>query len=202
MVVLHYTAMTSATRARDWLCNPEAEVSAHYVVAEDGQLWQLVCEGARAWHAGAGAWGGVPDVNSRSVGIEIANTGSHPFPEPQMAVVEALLRGICARWSIAPQMVVGHSDTAIGRKFDPGARFDWQRLARQGLSVWPVAKTPGDFWQDARSFGYTWEDGDQDAVLVAFRLRFRPWASGPLDDHDRALMRDLARRWPVDQALA
>lgn len=196
MILLHYTAMASATSARDWLCTPEAQVSAHYVVAEDGRLWQLVCEGARAWHAGAGAWGDVTDVNSRSIGIEIANTGAQPFPEPQMRVVEQLLRGIMDRWAVRPERVVGHSDTALGRKIDPGKRFDWKRLARQGLSVWPEAVAPGDIWDDARTFGYVWEPGQEETLLGAFRMRFRPWASGPVDDTDRALMRDLAIRWP------
>lgn len=196
MVMLHYTAMTSAEGARDWLCNPEAQVSAHYVIAEDGRLWQLVEEEQRAWHAGVGAWGQICDVNSHSIGIEIANTGDQPFPEPQMAVLEDLLRGMMDRWSIPPHRVIGHSDAALGRKIDPGARFDWRRLARQGLSIWPEARDPGDFWQDAARFGYVFEETQKDVVLNAFRVRFRPWAVGPLDDTDRALMADLAGRWP------
>lgn len=197
MVILHYTAMDSATKARDWLCNPQAQVSAHYVLREDGHLWQLVDEAERAWHAGAGAWGPVADVNSRSIGVEIANTGLHPFPEPQMAALETLLRGILDRWSIPPERVLGHSDTALGRKIDPGPRFDWKRLALGGLSIWPEPAAPGDFHADARRFGYVWEDGQQDALRDAFRLRFRPWAVGPLDDADCALMAGLAARWPV-----
>ncbi|WP_425099474.1 N-acetylmuramoyl-L-alanine amidase [Tropicibacter sp. S64] len=197
LVLLHYTAMAGAEAARDWLCNPEAEVSAHYVVARDGRLWQLVCEGQRAWHAGAGSWGGLPDVNSRSIGIEIANTGLQPFPQPQMAVVERLLRGILARWQLGPEAVLGHSDTAVGRKIDPGRRFDWKRLARQGLAVWPEMAEPGAFTRDARVFGYGWPEGGEADLLDAFRMRFRPWAQGPLDDVDRGLMADLAARWPA-----
>ncbi|WP_240705148.1 N-acetylmuramoyl-L-alanine amidase [Pacificoceanicola onchidii] len=197
LVVLHYTAMKSAEAARDWLCNPEAQVSAHYVVAEDGRLWQLVCEGRRAWHAGAGSWQGRADVNSRSIGIEIANTGFHPFPEPQMARVETLLRGIFTRWNLTPEAVLGHSDMAIGRKIDPGPRFDWNRLARQELSIWPGRSAPGDFEADARRFGYGWKPGQEDALLSAFRMRFCPGASGPLNEADRAVMADLARRWPA-----
>ncbi|MFW2544588.1 N-acetylmuramoyl-L-alanine amidase [Primorskyibacter sp. 2E107] len=197
LVVLHYTAMQSAEAARDWLCNPEAEVSAHYVVAGDGRLWQLVCEGQRAWHAGAGRWGAITDVNSGSIGIEIANTGTQPFSEPQMARVERLLRGIFARWSLGPEAVLGHSDMAIGRKIDPGRRFDWKRLARQGLALWPEVARPGDFEADARRFGYGWEAGQEQALLEAVRMRFRPWATGPLDDVDRGLMADLAMRWPA-----
>jgi N-acetylmuramoyl-L-alanine amidase len=188
--------MDCAEKARDWLCHAEAQVSAHYVVAPDGTVWQLVDEADRAWHAGAGAWGPVTDVNSRSIGIEISNTGTTPFAARQMEAVETLLSGIIDRHAIPPERVIGHSDMAPGRKIDPGTRFDWLRLARQGLSIWPEAEGAGDFAQDARIFGYT-ADVAPEALLDSFRLRFRPWAHGPLDDTDRALMANLAERWPV-----
>ncbi len=196
LVVIHYTAMQRAEAARDWLCNPQAQVSAHYVIAGDGRCWHLVDEAERAWHAGAGAWGAITDVNSHSVGIELANTGAQPFAAPQMTVLETLLEGIMARWDIAPEGVIGHSDCALGRKIDPGARFDWRRLALRGLAVWPGPATPGDFHEDARRFGYRWGAGQDEALLHAFRMRFRPAARGPLDGTDRALMADLAARWP------
>lgn len=200
MVVLHYTAMTSAEAARDWLCNPESEVSCHYVIAEDGCCWQLVREDDRAWHAGRGCWGDVADVNSHSIGIELANTGFHPFPDPQMAALEDVLRGICSRWSVPPERVVGHSDTALGRKSDPGGRFDWRRLARIGLAIWPqkceADRDEARFWRDCRTFGYEVTPETRDAVLAAVRMRFRPWAEGALDGADCAIMADLARRFP------
>ncbi|WP_284163273.1 N-acetylmuramoyl-L-alanine amidase [Frigidibacter sp. SD6-1] len=200
LVVIHYTAMPTAAEARARLCDPAAEVSAHWLIAEDGTVEQLVDESCRAWHAGAGAWGSVTDVNSRSIGIELANAGDAPFPEPQMAALEGLLAAILARWSIRPERVVGHSDMAPGRKRDPGPRFDWRRLALQGLSVWPGASgagwTPGPLRGALDAFGYP-EVGD-DILLAAFRLRFRPWADGPEDAEDRALAADLARRFPVD----
>lgn len=192
LIVLHYTAMTSAEAARDWLCNPKAEVSAHYVIAEDGRLWQLVSEADRAWHAGAGCWRGATDVNSQSIGIELCNDGAQPFAEPQMTVLERLMRGIMARWGIAPEGVVGHSDTALGRKIDPGPRFDWKRLARQGLAVWPKEAEPDDFLRDAAQVGY--EGDDVETILKAVRMRFRPWAIGALDDEDRRIVAGLAAR--------
>ena len=141
LVVLHHTAMLTAEAALERLCDPAAEVSAHYLVAEDGRTWRLVPEAERAWHAGAGSWGGAGDVNSRSIGIELANAGPldglPPFPEPQMAALEALLDGIMARWSIPPAGVIAHSDMAPERKSDPGPKFDWRRLARGGRAVWP-----------------------------------------------------------------
>ena len=203
LIVIHYTAMATAQAALERLCDPVAEVSAHYLIDSDGTQFQLVDEAMRAWHAGAGAWGDVRDVNSRSIGIELANDGRTPFSEPQMAALERLLAGIMARWSIGPERVIGHSDMAPERKFDPGARFDWRRLARAGLSVWPGKAGVGDFIADAVAFGYQrpdMEGGAEDALLNAVRLRFRPWANGPLDDEDRAIVHDLARRFPVDRA--
>lgn len=201
MVVLHYTAMKTAACALARLCDPAFEVSAHYLICEHGRIWQLVPEDARAWHAGAGQWGDVCDVNSRSIGIELANRGDHPFPEAQMAALEVLLAGIMARWDIAPERVIGHSDMTPLRKFDPGARFDWRRLARGGLSVWPELGGVGnDFVADAIRFGYALPMGvenPEQELLRAFRLRFRPWADGPMDDSDRAIAANLADRFPV-----
>jgi N-acetylmuramoyl-L-alanine amidase len=198
LIVLHYTGMPTCAEARARLCDPAAEVSAHWLVAEDGSAEQLVDEAARAWHAGAGAWGGVGDVNSRSVGIELANPGDRPFPEPQMAALERLLAGVMDRHGIAPERVIAHSDMAPARKRDPGPRFDWRRLAKSGLSVWPKPGGDGDapFSLSAQRFGYP--DTPPDTLLAAFRLRFRPWADGPEDATDRALADDLARRFPVD----
>lgn len=198
LVVIHYTAMASCAEARDRLCDPAAEVSAHWLVSETGGVEALVPEEARAWHAGAGEWGGLADVNSRSIGIELANRGDHPFPEPQMRALEGLLEGILIRWSILPQGVIAHSDMAPGRKTDPGPRFDWRRLAAQGLSVWPEACTPGDFRTDALRFGYP--PVADNLLLAAFRLRFCPWATGPLSAEDASLAADLAARFPVDGA--
>lgn len=194
--------MQSAEAALERLCDPHfaAPVSAHYLIAEDGRLWQLVDERARAWHAGAGFWGGGGDVNSRSIGIELANPAPHPFAEPQMARLETLLAGILVRWNIPPEGVIAHSDMAPGRKADPGPKFDWRRLARQGLSVWPdpQADTEGDLAQDLARIGYP--TGDLALALRAFRLRFRPWATGDESAADRIAARDLAARCPAGVA--
>lgn len=198
MIVLHYTAMDGAEAAIARLCDPAAEVSAHYVICARGSITQLVDEEMRAWHAGAGRWGDVEDVNSRSIGIELCNLGTHPFSEPQMAALEGLMRGIMARWSIPPERVIGHQDMAPERKFDPGPRFDWQRLARAGLSVWPEAGDgdPARFRADAARFGYRGEVSEE-AVLKAFRARFRPRAEGALDARDAGLARALAGEYPA-----
>lgn len=206
--------MESAEAALDRLCDPAAEVSAHYVIGERGAVWALVPEEARAWHAGAGAWGAARDVNSRSIGIELVNAGPldglPPFPEPQMAALEALLDGIMARWAIPPARVIGHSDMAPGRKGDPGPKFDWRRLARGGRAVFAeAAGLPGAapdwerFSTHAGTIGYhAPEAGGWPAVLDAFRLRFRPGATGPLAGTDVALAAALAARHPCVDADA
>ncbi len=203
MAVLHYTGMPDAAGAIGRLTDRAAKVSAHYVVAEDGQVFALVEEANRAWHAGRSWWRGVTDINSASVGIEIVNPGHEfgyrPFPAPQMDAVEALLAGIVQRHGIAPALVVGHSDIAPARKDDPGELFDWPRLARAGLAL-PVPAVGDDpHWTDAGfhialgRFGY--DTTDPGAATVAFQRRFRPrdW-SGAVDWECRALLYALLRQ--------
>lgn len=205
LVVLHYTAMPDVEEALTRLCAPEHEVSAHYLIARDGRLFRLVDEAQRAWHAGAGDWAGRGDVNSRSIGIELDNCADMPFSEPLMARLELLLSDILARWRIPPEGVIGHQDFAPRRKADPGPRFDWRRLARAGLSVWPdpapsevTAPDEARFLADAGRFGYPVAEGFA-PVFAAFRARFRPWAGGPLAPADMAIIADLARRYGIDR---
>ena len=188
IVVIHYTAMASVEAALERLCDPEAEVSAHYLIDRVGAVTQLVDEAHRAWHAGAGEWRGLQDINSRSIGIELDNTGETPFPEPQMASLECLLAQIMARWSIRPENVIGHSDMAPGRKQDPGPRFDWSRLARLGLAgpVMSPTQAEVDFVTAARQAGFT-ADVELDTLVFATRLRFAPWRQGPLTPEDLML---------------
>lgn len=179
IIVLHYTAMPSAEAALERLCDPAAEVSAHYLIAKSGLVTRLVAEADRAWHAGAGEWCGQHDINSRSIGIELDNAGDHPFPDPQMTALEVLLEDIRSRWPIPPENIIGHSDMAPGRKSDPGSRFDWARLARHGLAG--PTSPPEDqacFETAARAVGFT-ADVAPDVLLHATRLRFAPWRSGP-----------------------
>ncbi|WP_370645675.1 N-acetylmuramoyl-L-alanine amidase [Ruegeria sp. Ofav3-42] len=191
LIVLHYTAMDSAQDALDRLCDPVHEVSAHYLIGVDGTFWQMVRERDRAWHAGAGEWHGQNDINSRSIGIELDNTGRHPFSEPQMNVLERLLRQIMHRWAIHPNGVIGHSDMAPGRKFDPGSRFDWLRLERNALAgrrgdpEGPRDAPVDQFRALARAAGFS-ADVDDETLLSAVRLRYRPWGKGPLRSADLA----------------
>lgn len=202
LIVLHYTAMLGGPGpAIKRLCDPRTEVSCHYVVGERGDVFRLVDDDRRAWHAGAGCWGPWDDINSRSLGIELSNDGSSPFPAPQMDALERLLDRLMARHGIDPRGVIGHSDCAVGRKIDPGPRFDWRRLALGGRAIW--SEGGGDapasgFGQSLARIGYATDGKDPAALLRAFRMRFRPAARGPLDAVDAGIARDLARRFPVD----
>ncbi len=189
MLVLHYTGMRSAQDAIDRLRDPVARVSSHYVVEEDGQVWQLVPEDRRAWHAGISFWRGHTVLNDRSVGIEIVNPGHEwgyrPFPALQMAAVCDLCLGILARHPIPPRNVVAHSDIAPDRKDDPGELFDWEGLARNGVGLWPGAGL-ADIPEDAvpavlSQIGYR-TDLALDVVLRAFQRHWRPAAVNGLPD--------------------
>tara|TARA_R110002033_G_scaffold8570_1_gene29194 strand:- start:15 stop:707 length:693 start_codon:yes stop_codon:yes gene_type:complete len=201
ILVMHYTGMKDAASAINWLANPEAKVSAHYVVTEDGQIVQMVDEEKRAWHAGRGYWRGITDVNSASIGIEIVNPGHEwgyvPFPEEQMDAVTRLAHAIVKRHDIVPSNVIGHSDLAPARKQDPGELFDWERLARHGIALKKPGLKLGDPpWSDSgfmlalERFGY--DITDQTAAVVAFQRRFRPKnIDGIIDGECRSLLLSL-----------
>jgi N-acetylmuramoyl-L-alanine amidase len=199
IILLHYTGMTSAQEALERLCSPESKVSSHYFVFEDGRIVQSVQESRRAWHAGVSSWHGETDINSSSIGIEIANPGhdfGYPdFPKRQIAAVIALCRGIIARRGIGPGRVLAHSDVAPARKQDPGEKFPWRLLHESGVGLWVQPSrlsdrgprlTVGDESEDVRrvqaalaDFGYgIVVDGKFDEmtrdVVTAFQRRFRP----------------------------
>ncbi len=191
ILLLHYTGMATAKAALDRLCEAAAKVSAHYLVDEDGTVYALVPEDRRAWHAGQSRWAGASDINGRSVGVEIVNPGHEfgyrPFPEAQMEAVADLAREIVARHAIPPARVLGHSDVAPPRKQDPGELFDWARLARDGVGLWPedVGDGPQDIPPVAdiqtmlARFGYRAPnsgvlDANTRIVLAAFQRHFRP----------------------------
>lgn len=207
MLILHYTGMTTGAAALDRLTDPTTEVSAHYLVEEDGRVFWLVDEARRAWHAGVSHWAARDRLNDVSIGVEIVNPGHEwglkPFPEAQIAAVIALCQGILARWPIPPARVLAHSDIAPRRKQDPGELFPWARLASAGVGLWPASApasaagpTP-DRATAARllaDLGYLIDDDPEtlSAVIAAFQRRFRPWAvDGVLDAECASLARAL-----------
>jgi N-acetylmuramoyl-L-alanine amidase len=198
MIVLHYTGMADAASAIVRLCTTGTEVSAHYVVLEDGNIIQCVREVDRAWHAGASSWGNETDINSCSIGVEIVNPGHDlgytDFPLRQTAAVIALCKGIMIRRDIPKHRILGHSDVAPGRKKDPGEKFPWRLLADSGVGLWvepaPIVRgvqtmlgQSGDdilaLQKLLASFGYGVPlNGQYDAttmdVVAAFQRHFRP----------------------------
>ena len=201
MIVLHYTGMPDAAGAIARLTSPEAKVSAHYLVAEDGQIIRMVPEEKRAWHAGNSYWRGVTDVNSASVGIEIVNPGHEfgyrPFPDEQIAALIPLVSAIKDRHGIGRGDVVGHSDVAPARKSDPGELFPWEALAKRRLALpSPVRDLMDPFWTDAgfllalERFGY--DVTEQKPAVIAFQRRFRPdRIDGIIDGECRAKLLSL-----------
>lgn len=196
-LILHYTGMPTSESALELLCSPIAQVSAHYLVEEDGKVLQLVPESRRAWHAGASYWAGETDLNTSSIGIEIAHPGHHdprPFPPEQIASVIELSRDICERNAIQPARVLAHSDIAPRRKIDPGEFFPWQTLAHNGVGRFITPSAPqavarwasGDssveitqLQRQLASFGYRIEetgvyDDDTAATVMAFQRHYRP----------------------------
>ncbi|WP_414712763.1 N-acetylmuramoyl-L-alanine amidase [Sphingomonas sp.] len=198
MIVLHYTGMQDADSAIQRLRDPEAKVSAHYLITEEGQVLRLVDEANRAWHAGRSHWRGITDVNSASVGIEIVNPGHEfgyrPFPDEQIDALIPLVHDIKERYGITRGNIVGHSDVAPARKQDPGELFPWYRLAKLRLALPRPTKNlmdPG--WTDAgfllalERFGY--DVTDTLAATVAFQRRFRPeLVDGTIDAECRAIL--------------
>lgn len=197
-LVLHYTGMASGEAALARLCDPDAKVSAHYCIEEDGRIFALVAEDRRAWHAGAALWQGDSDINARSVGIELVNPGHEfgyrPFPPRQMAALKSLALDILARHPIPPARVLGHSDVAPLRKEDPGELFDWRGLAASGIGLWPEDSTAAVLdsavGQALRRIGYGYTEDDLPAVIRAFQRHYRP--SGISGSADAATRRRMA----------
>ncbi|MDF3810242.1 MULTISPECIES: N-acetylmuramoyl-L-alanine amidase [Rhodopseudomonas] len=222
MIVLHYTGMPDVEGALARLCKSGTEVSAHYVVLEEGRILQCVPESRRAWHAGSALWAGEHDINSCSIGIEIINRGhdwGYPdYPLRQIAAVIALCRGIMLRRGVPSHRVLGHSDVAPARKKDPGEKFPWEALANSGVGQWvyPAPIVSGDtlrlgatgddvraLQQALADYGYgLTPNGKFDAqtveVVTAFQRHFRPAkVDGIADVSTLATLRTLLTTFPT-----
>jgi N-acetylmuramoyl-L-alanine amidase len=227
MIVLHYTGMPDAESAIAQLCTAGSEVSAHYVVLEDGRIVQCVPEAKRAWHAGKSSWAGEEDINSCSIGIEIVNRGhdwGYPsFPLRQIAAVIALCRGIMLRRKVPTHRVLAHSDVAPARKKDPGEKFPWHSLANSGVGHWvePAPIVGGeslqlgsmsdevrDLQQALAKYGYALPiSGKYDSVtmdvVIAFQRHFRPErVDGVADRSTLTTLHALLANLPVETANA
>lgn len=201
MAVIHYTEMESVEAALARLSNPEAKVSAHYLISREGEVTRLVPEERRAWHAGISYWRGIRDVNSASIGIELDHPGHKygygPFPDAQFEALAPLLARMVKAHAIPRANVVGHSDVAPARKIDPGELFPWERLAEYGLCL-PVPRiqlgdpfdNDGAFYLAMERFGYDITDGHK--AVEAFQRRWRPRKiDGEIDGEIRAILFQL-----------
>ena len=195
LIVLHYTGMPTGEAALARLCDPEAKVSAHYLVEEDGRIFALVPEERRAWHAGVSFWRGETDINGASIGIEIVNPGHEfgyrPFPNPQIRSVAELLGEIRSRWTIDDARILGHSDVAPGRKEDPGELFPWKQLAEAGHGLW-VEPPPAP--------GAPLAEGDEGPGVFTLqagltRLGYDSAPSGAFDAATATIVRAFQRHW-------
>lgn len=203
VIVLHFTQQDSVQQSLDTLrsANSQGKVSAHYLVGDDGRIYQLVADSARAWHAGGGSWGTISDLNSASIGIEIDNDGHEPYTEAQIAALIRLLDDLTTRLRIPKSQVIGHSDLAPTRKIDPGPHFPWQRLFDAGFGRWPdpadgPAPAGFDGWLAMAAVGYPLQD--KAAALRAFRMRFRGRDDGAdvgaeFDAEDLRILYSLSR---------
>ncbi len=200
MIVLHYTGMEENEAALQRLCDPEARVSAHYLVYEDGRIVQMAPEAKRAWHAGVSSWEGRDDINSRSIGIEICNPGHEhgyrSFPPRQIAAVTALCRGILTRRSIRRDRIVAHSDVAPGRKQDPGEKFPWRLLADSGVGLW-VEPEPITDWLSL-------VPGDEGEMVIELQRALADYGygvpqSGEYDDITRDVVKAFQRHFRAAQ---
>jgi N-acetylmuramoyl-L-alanine amidase len=226
MIVLHYTGMPDAEGAIARLCTAGTDVSAHYIVLEDGRIIQSVPEANRAWHAGAASWAGEQDINSCSIGVEIVNRGhdwGYPeFPLRQIAAVIALCRGIMLRRRVPSHRVLAHSDVAPARKKDPGEKFPWHSLANSGVGHWvqpaPIVRgetlklgTVSDnvynMQQALAKYGYGIPangkyDGPTMEVVTAFQRHFRPARVDGVADHSTMMtLQSLLESLPIDEAV-
>ncbi|WP_303854945.1 N-acetylmuramoyl-L-alanine amidase [Salinicola salarius] len=232
-LILHYTD-SEASRAMRTLLGPD--VSSHYLVPRSPslsddlpQIWQLVDEKDRAWHAGVSAWEDRTQLNDTSIGVEIVNRGPQetlegqrwePYPEDQIRAVIALAKDVIRRYRLPPTAILGHSDIAPSRKIDPGPRFPWKRLHDAGVGAWPRDEDIASFrhqfaqcspsitqYQRALSaYGYSLTatgmiDDETRDVTRAFQMHFRPASYSGQPDHETAaiLWALLARYRP--QAL-
>lgn len=208
VIVLHATEQDSVQQSLDTLrsANSGGKVSAHYLIGDDGRIYQLVSDLDRAWHAGSGRWGTITDLNSASIGIELDNDRGEAFTEPQIAALIVLLQDLIARHGIPKTQVIAHADMAPMRKRDPGSLFPWQRLHAAGFGIWPSADAgppPSGFdpWLALARIGYPLGDGSQaerTAAVRAFHRRFRGRDEGDdpavaFDDEDLRILYALTR---------
>jgi N-acetylmuramoyl-L-alanine amidase len=193
MVVIHHTAQNSCEQTLKTFTITKTQVSAHYVICEDGTIHHMLNDYLRAWHAGLGKWGNITDVNSSSIGIELDNDGFEAFKEPQILALEKLLANLKKTYGIPASNFIGHADIAPTRKNDPNVNFDWERLAKGGYGKWyadtAAIQLPSDFQAQSylKMIGYN--SPDTVAVIKSFKRKYlKQDQSGVLNDADNKIL--------------
>ena len=174
-IIIHHTAQDSLAQTLKTFTTTKPQVSAHYVIADDGRVVQMVNDYLRAWHGGTSSWGKNTDINSASIGIELDNNGIKPFSDKQIISLLALLTKLKKDYNIPTQNIIGHSDIAPTRKTDPSALFPWKLLALNGFGIWPdevLEIAPVDFnvEQALRIIGYNTKN--LPSAISAFKLHY------------------------------
>lgn len=194
-VIIHHTAQDSLQQTLRTFTVPHAQVSAHYVIGRDGEVYQMLNDYLRGWHAGAGKWGSVTDLNSVSLGIELDNNGSEPFSEAQIHSLLRLLDTLKTKYNIPTANFIGHSDIAPTRKVDPSAWFPWKRLSEHGFGLWPsdsLETPPANFnpTDALRIIGY--DTSNLEAAIQAFKLHYIQHDVSPvLTENDLCVLYNL-----------
>ncbi len=198
-VIIHHTAQNSCEQTLTTFTLTRTQVSAHYVICKDGTVHHMLNDYLRAWHAGAGKWGNLTDVNSSSVGIELDNNGFEPFSEAQINSLLQVLKTLKKNYNIPAANFIGHADIAPSRKVDPNRFFPWQQLAQNGFGYWydtASVKVPDNFnaVQSLRIIGYDIKDSM--ASIRAFKLHFVQQDSTPkISEADKKIIYELSKKY-------
>ncbi len=199
-VMIHHTSQASLAQTIRTFQLAHTKVSSHYVIGRDGRVVQMLNDYLRGWHAGRGKWGNITDMNSVSIGIELDNNGSEPFPDAQINSLLVLLDTLKTKYSIPQKNFIGHADFAPGRKDDPNVFFPWQLLAERGFGIWynpdhlttpPMNFNPIDA---LKLMGY--DMTRPEAAIKSFKRKFvKSDLSGVLTERDKAILYDLYRKF-------
>lgn len=198
-VIIHHTAQNSCEQTLKTFTLPRTQVSSHYVICRNGQVYHMLNDWLRSHHAGVGKWGSVTDMNSQSIGIEIDNNGNEPFTDEQMNSLVQLLGRLKRAFNIPQANVIGHADWAPGRKVDPSRHFSWKQLSDNGFGHWfdtTNVNVPADFnaMQALRIIGY--DISKPQAAIQSYKIHWVPQdTTNVITERDRKILFDLVKKY-------
>ncbi len=198
-VVIHHTAQNTCEQTLRTFTLPRTAVSAHYVICRDGTVHHMLNDLLRSQHAGIGKWGSLTDMNSASIGIELDNNGSEPFPDAQINSLLLLLGRLKKAFLIPQANFIGHADWAPGRKVDPSRFFSWKLLAENGFGFWydtTAVQVPDGFQplHALRMIGY--DIKNERTAIQSYKIHFVPAdTSRAINETDRKILADLLKKY-------